>query len=59
MTTSELFAEWILRIDKQMKIQKRKILLFIDNYPAHNIIPNCQAIKVKFLPPNTTSKSNN
>jgi len=57
--TSELFAEWLSRIDKQMKIQKCKILLFIDNCPAHNIIPNCQAIKVKFLPPNTTSKSNN
>lgn len=55
--TSELFAEWLLRIDKQMKIQKRKILLFIDNCPAHNIIPTCQAVKVKFLPPNTTSKS--
>ncbi|XP_025407157.1 tigger transposable element-derived protein 6-like, partial [Sipha flava] len=55
--TSELFAEWLLRIDKQMKIQKLKILLFIDNCPAHNIIPNYQAIKVKFLPPNTTSKS--
>jgi len=54
--TSELFAEWLLRIDKQMKIQKRKILLFIDNCPAHNIIPTCQAVKVKFLPPNTTSK---
>ncbi|XP_060846175.1 tigger transposable element-derived protein 6-like [Rhopalosiphum padi] len=28
-----------------------------NNCLAHNIIPNCQAIKVKFLPPNTTSKS--
>ncbi|XP_050061779.1 tigger transposable element-derived protein 4-like [Aphis gossypii] len=35
--TSELFAEWLLRINKPMKIQK--------------------PIKVKFLPPNTTSKS--
>jgi len=55
--TSELFAKWLLRVDNQMKTQKRKILLFIDNCPAHNIILNCQAVKVKFLPPNTTSKS--
>jgi uncharacterized protein YfbU (UPF0304 family) len=54
--TSELFTEWLLRIEKQMKIQKRKILLFIDYCSAHNIIPTCQAVKVKFLSPNTTSK---
>ncbi|XP_025197064.1 tigger transposable element-derived protein 6-like [Melanaphis sacchari] len=54
--TSELFAEWLLRIDKQMKIQKRNILLFIDNCSAHNSLPNCQAVKVKFLPQNPNSK---
>lgn len=46
--TSELFAEWLLRIDNQMKIKKRKILLLMNNFPAHNIILNCQAVKIKF-----------
>lgn len=36
--------------------EKRKILLFIDNCTAHNLIPPLKAVKVKFLPPNTTSK---
>lgn len=53
--TSELFAEWLLRIYNQM--QKRKCLLFTDNCPAHNILPNCQAVKIKCLPPNTALKS--
>jgi len=48
--TSELFVEWLLRIDSQMKTHKRKIVLFIDNSPAHDNIPDCQAVKVTFLP---------
>lgn len=44
-------------MQKQMKTQKRKILLFVVNCSAHNIIPNYQAVKVKFLPPNIISKS--
>ncbi|XP_057335435.1 tigger transposable element-derived protein 6-like [Microplitis mediator] len=54
--TSEIFKEWLLKIDKKMIKDKRNILLFIDNCTAHNVIPPLKAIKVKFLPPNTTSK---
>ncbi|XP_057334362.1 tigger transposable element-derived protein 4-like [Microplitis mediator] len=54
--TSEIFNEWLLKIDKKMIKDKRNILLFIDNCTAHNVIPPLKAIKVKFLPPNTTSK---
>ncbi|GBN11082.1 hypothetical protein AVEN_145036-1 [Araneus ventricosus] len=35
---------------------KRKIVLFIDNCTAHSLIPEMNALKVVFLPPNTTSK---
>lgn len=34
----------------------RKIILFIDNSTAHGDIPPLKAIKVQFLPPNTTSQ---
>ncbi|GBN62582.1 Tigger transposable element-derived protein 6 [Araneus ventricosus] len=36
--------------------EKRKIVLFIDNCTAHSLIPEMNALKVVFLPPNTTSK---
>lgn len=42
--TSEFFAERQLRIDNQMKTQKRKILMFINNCLAHNIILNYQDV---------------
>lgn len=53
---STVFGQWLLKLDKQMKKEKRKILLFIDNCTAHNDIPELDAIKVQFLPANTTSK---
>lgn len=54
--TSNLFEDWLININNQMRHQKRKILLFIDNCPAHGIIPNLDSVKVQFLPPNTISK---
>ena len=53
--TSEIFREWINILNNKMRIQKRKILLLIDNCAAH---PPVQASNVKlvFLPPNTTSR---
>ena len=41
--------------DQKMVQQKRKVLLFVDNCPAHPIVPRLQAVAVHFLPPNTTS----
>ncbi|XP_047984684.1 tigger transposable element-derived protein 6-like [Leguminivora glycinivorella] len=54
--TGELFRKWLIKTDKQMITEKRKILLFIDNCTAHNDVPPLRAIKVQFLPANTTSQ---
>ncbi|XP_072155736.1 tigger transposable element-derived protein 6-like [Bemisia tabaci] len=54
--TSSLFCNWLHKLDKQMISEKRNILLLIDNCTAHNVIPPLQAVRVEFLPPNTTSK---
>nr|XP_002735168.1 PREDICTED: tigger transposable element-derived protein 6-like [Saccoglossus kowalevskii] len=53
---SDLFIEWLHKLDKKYKRQKRKILMFVDNCPAHPAVKNLKAIKLVFLPPNTTSK---
>lgn len=52
--TSALMEEWLKGLNQQMKIQKRKILLFMDNAACH---PHIQLsnIKLAFFPPNTTS----
>jgi len=53
--TSAIFNLWLMKLDKKMDSKKRKILLFIDNCTAHNLTSTFNAIKVQFLPPNTTS----
>lgn len=50
--TSELFSQWLKTWDKKLD---RKILLFIDNCPAHPAVTGLANIRVAYLPPNTTS----
>ncbi|CAH0731050.1 unnamed protein product, partial [Brenthis ino] len=54
--TSDAFCNWLKNLDKEMKKKNKKILMFIDNCTAHGEIPNLKNIKIKYLPPNTTSK---
>ena len=53
--TGEIWKEWLRSFDNKMQLQKRKVLLFVDNCPAHSIVPNLKAVTVHFLPPNTTA----
>ena len=53
--TSDLFETWARKVDKQMRLAQRHILLFIDNCPAHPELNGQTNIKLMFLPPNTTS----
>ncbi|CAF1616651.1 unnamed protein product [Didymodactylos carnosus] len=54
--TSNLFTDWLITINNQMKKKKRKNLLFLDNAPCHVINQDLSNIKLVFFPPNTTSK---
>ncbi|XP_067684471.1 tigger transposable element-derived protein 4-like [Haliotis asinina] len=57
--TSDLFtltSEWVNKLDQSMRRQNRKVLLLIDNCPAHPRVPNLKNVTVAYLPPNTTSK---
>ena len=37
--------------------ENRKVILIVDNCPAHPIIKGLKAVDCKILPPNTTSKT--
>lgn len=54
--TTELFNNWLLTVNGDMKRQKRKILLFLDNCTVHNSPPALSNVELYFFPPNTTSK---
>ncbi|KAK3106816.1 hypothetical protein FSP39_000437 [Pinctada imbricata] len=46
---SALFEEWLRALDKKMKQQKRKIILFLDNAPCHPKL-SLQNVKLQFSP---------
>jgi hypothetical protein len=53
--TSEIFNLCLMKLDKKMVTEKRKILLFIDKCTAHILTSTFNAIHVQFLSTNTTT----
>lgn len=53
--TSGLFEEWVRKLDAKFSSINRRVLLIVDNCPAHPKIANLTAIRINFLPPNTTA----
>ena len=55
--TSTLFEKWLRKLDFQMRKSDRKIAMVLDNCTAHPNISGLTNIKLVFLPPNTTAKT--
>lgn len=53
--TGDIMGEWLIELDRKMGIEKRKILLFLDNAASHPRELHLKNVKLIFLPPNTTS----
>ncbi len=53
---SGLFTSWVHKLDRRFESEGRKVCLIVDNCTAHPHISDLKAIKLVFLPPNTTSK---
>ena len=54
---SEIFSDYVRKLDTKFDAEGRKIVLIIDNCPAHPNVDNLKAIQLVFLPPNTTSRT--
>ena len=50
---SEIFEEWVRKLDRKFRADDRKIALIIDICPAHPSISNLTNVQIVFLPPNT------
>ena len=53
--TSEIFIDWLHKVDKKMTKRKKKIVMIVDNCPAHPNVPGLKSVNLVFLPPNSTS----
>ena len=56
--TTEIMTSVLGKINRQMEVAKRKIILFMDNAPCHpeSLSERYSNINVAFLPKNTTSR---
>ena len=55
--TSAIFVQFIKKLERKMRRQKRKIILLVDNAPSHSVNDlQLHYVRVEFLPPNTTSE---
>ena len=55
--TSAIWNGWIKDFDRKMRLSGRKVLLVIDNCPAHPTVSGLSNVEVVYLPPSTTSKT--
>ena len=53
--TGVIFKQWLEKLNNSMKVQGRKILLFVNNCAAHPGLTMWN-VKMVCLPPNTTSR---
>lgn len=56
--TSNIFEKWLIKIDKNMSQDKRKIILFIDKCTAypHTLSSKLKSVTLAYFPPNVASK---
>jgi hypothetical protein len=56
--TGEIFENSMVKLDQKFSSENRKILMIIDNCPAHppDLQSKLKSIELKFFPPNMTSK---
>jgi hypothetical protein len=53
--TMEIFEPWLKWLDIMMGAQKRKVLLLVDNFGAHDVAYQPKNVRVEFFEPNMTS----
>ena len=52
--TGSIFERWVWELEQEICAQKRKIVVILDNCPAHPRVPDLAHVSLIFLPPNTT-----
>ena len=54
---SFFFDEWVKELDKKFEKENRKVVLIVDNCPAHPFIEGLKAVELVSFRPNATSKT--
>nr|XP_009675396.1 PREDICTED: tigger transposable element-derived protein 4 [Struthio camelus australis] len=53
--TSEVFEQWMHKLDERFQAQQRRVVIFVDPLPAHSEVKHLKAIDLVFFPPDASS----
>ncbi|XP_074947037.1 tigger transposable element-derived protein 4 [Phalacrocorax aristotelis] len=53
--TSEVFEQWMHKLDDRFQAQQRRVVILVDSLPAHTEVKNLESVKLVFSPPDSSS----
>ncbi|NXP49866.1 TIGD4 protein, partial [Heliornis fulica] len=53
--TSEVFEQWMSKLDGRFQAQQRRVVILVDSLPAHTEVKNLMSVKLVFSPPDSSS----
>ncbi|KFQ20678.1 Tigger transposable element-derived protein 4, partial [Mesitornis unicolor] len=53
--TSEVFEQWMHKLDDRFQAQQRQVVILVDSLPAHTEVKSLKSVKLAFCPPGSTS----
>ncbi|NXK98194.1 TIGD4 protein, partial [Formicarius rufipectus] len=52
--TSEVFQQWVHKLDGRFQAQQRQVVILVDSLPAHTEVKNLSSVKLVFFPPDSS-----
>ncbi|NXG26771.1 TIGD4 protein, partial [Grallaria varia] len=52
--TSEVFEQWIHKLDGRFQAQQRRVVILVDPLPTHTEVKNLKSVKLVFFPPDSS-----
>lgn len=53
LMTSEVFEQWMHKLDDRFQAQQRQVVVLVDSHPAHTEVKNLKSVKLVFSPPDS------
>ncbi|KGL72927.1 Tigger transposable element-derived protein 4, partial [Tinamus guttatus] len=53
--TTEVFEQWVHKLDERFQAQQRRVVIFVDPLPAHSEVKGLKAVELVLLPPDASS----
>ncbi|NXQ84091.1 TIGD4 protein, partial [Nyctibius grandis] len=53
--TSEVFEQWMHKLDERFQAQQRQVVILVDSLPAHTEVKNLKSVKLVLSPPDSSS----